>query len=233
MQDLLSEVKLTVGEISRDLTELVHTFRWVTRLHFGHICSEVRSMRRVADSYHLITTKYQFSDELSRDLGYSSSVYGWRVQVKFVLEFLCRDESQHHRLRPFVHIASVQAYCARNWFMSQYPATSCMRDAHKHWARTSLRLLLALMSSACACSFSYSEKRSYQRWSTNVGKFVRIPQSISLSGNKKRWKFERLALLAALSLFLFFVNPRNSVTSLTLDIMWCSFPFTERSCYFL
>ena len=27
MPDLLSEVKLTVGEISRDLTELVHTFR--------------------------------------------------------------------------------------------------------------------------------------------------------------------------------------------------------------
>ena len=30
LPDLLSEVKLTVGEISRDLTELVHTFRSVT-----------------------------------------------------------------------------------------------------------------------------------------------------------------------------------------------------------
>lgn len=30
LPDLLSEIKLTVGEISRDLTELVHTFRSVT-----------------------------------------------------------------------------------------------------------------------------------------------------------------------------------------------------------
>lgn len=29
MPDLLSEIKLTVGEVSRDVTQLVHTFRWV------------------------------------------------------------------------------------------------------------------------------------------------------------------------------------------------------------
>lgn len=29
MPDLLSEIKLTVGEVSRDVTQLVHTFRSV------------------------------------------------------------------------------------------------------------------------------------------------------------------------------------------------------------
>lgn len=78
-----------------------------------------------------------------------------------------------------------------------------MKDAHKHWARTSLRLPLALMSSACACSFSYSEKCSYQRWTTNLGKFVRIPQSISLSGNKKKLEVRPSCIVgSAESLFI-------------------------------
>ena len=47
LPDLLSEIKLTVGEISRDLTELVHTFRSVT-IRLPSRCQAILSVKNQA-----------------------------------------------------------------------------------------------------------------------------------------------------------------------------------------